>query len=569
LDGTVNTLREQVVGSVRPLLLMLFAASAVLLFIACANVANLLIARMASRQGEVALRMAIGASRGRLIQQLLIEALLLAGIGCVGGLALAYAGVKLLLALRPSLVPRLDELGVDGQVLLFAAGISVLTALVLGLLAAWRGANADIRETLSNSQRTQAGSGSSYRLRGSLVVAQIAMTVVLLVGAGLLARSFVQLMTVDTGFRTSGVVVADVGFAHREGVKGVDADALRQEDEMMARARAIPGVTAVGISDAPPFSNGSSNGAFLVLTGSTINIDMPSLSRAFREDKTHVGFASYRVANAGFFKALNIPLISGRMIDDRDRQGAPHVAVISQSLARKQWPNESPIGKSIEFGNIDGDLTPITIVGVVGDTREENLADQPSAAVYLSDQQRAGNNSERFIVMATNGEAPTIAAARQQFRQVRSDVVIRFQTIEDIIASSVATQRFMLVLVGIFGATALLLATLGVYSVLSYLVSQRGKEISVRVALGATSGDVVRLIVKQGVSLAIVGAVIGAGAALAATRLLKTMLYEISTTDPVAYVGVVLMLCIVAGAASYIPARRASRAEPMDVLRAS
>ena len=284
-------------------------------------------------------------------------------------------------------------------------------------------------------------------------------------------------------------------------------------------------------------------------------------------DKSRTGYATYRLASGDYFRALNIRLVSGRLFEDADRAGAPEVAIVSASLAKKQWPGESALGKVIEFGNIDGDLTPMTVVGVVGDTREEDLAADPQPAVYVSDRQRPGNDGDMNIIIATTGHASIAGAARQAFRAVHSYVPMRFTTVEEIIARSVASQRFMLLLVGVFGGVALLLATLGVYSVISYLVAQRGREISIRVALGAHASDIERLVVRQGVVLALIGAAVGALAALATTRVLKALLYSVSTTDPLAFGGVLVMLCIVALAASYLPARRASRIEPMDVLR--
>ena len=565
VDGRVVGLREQIVGNIKPLLLLLLSASGVLLLIACANVANLLIARMAVRENEIAVRLAIGAGRARLAQQLLIEASLHSAVGCIGGLLLALGGMKVLLALRPASIPRVAELRIDWLVLAFAILLSAGTAIALGLVAAWRGARGDLRAALAQSQRTQGGGGASYRIRGSLVVAQLAMTVVLLVGAGLLARSFVRLMTIDTGFRTQGVLVANLSFDTGEGAEKV-ARRTQYVDEILARARALPGVTAVGISDAEPFSGGSSNGTFLVLAGADVKIEPQSLELMMR-DKSRTGYATYRLASGDYFRALNIPLLNGRLFDETDRAEAPEVAIVNAALAKKQWPGDTPLGKVIEFGNIDGDITPMIVVGVVGDTREEELAADPQPAIYVCDRQRPGNGPDVNVIIATNGHAPGAASMRQAFRAVRSDVPMRFSTVEDIIAQSVASQRFMLLLVGVFGTVALLLATLGVYSVISYLVAQRGREISIRVALGAHASDIVRLVLRQGVALALIGAAVGAIAALATTRVLKALLYSVSTTDPLAFGGVLVMMCVVALVASYLPARRASRAEPMDVLR--
>jgi putative ABC transport system permease protein len=563
-DGMAVSLRDQMVGDIKPLLLRILAASMLLLLIACTNVANLLVARMAVRENEIAVRLSIGAGRARLAQQLLIETSFLSAAGCIFGLLLATVGMRVLLVLRPALIPRVDELRLDWRVGVFAMTVAAATAIGLGLLAAWRAARGDLRAALSQSQRTQGGGGASYRIRGTLVVAQLAMTVVLLIGAGLLGRSFLQLMTLDTGFRTHGVVVATLGLESPRDERIVQR--TEYFDEIARRAHAIPGVTDVGFSNAEPFNAGSSNGTFIVLSGTNVKLTPQDLMPLLN-DRAHAGYANYQMVSGSYFKAMGIPLLSGRLIDDNDREGAPEVALINAALAKKQFPNENPIGKAIEFGNIDGDLTPLTVVGVVGDTREQELAADPPATIYVSFRQRPGNDNGLYVVMSTAAEASAIATARQSFRQVRANVPMRFQTIEDIVGRSVASQRFMLFVVGVFGAVALLVAALGVYSVISYLVAQRGREISIRVALGARAVDIVRLVVRQGVQLVVIGVIVGGFAALFATRLLTGLLYGTKPTDPVTFAGMVLTLALVAVIASYLPARRASKAEPMDVLR--
>ena len=563
-DGTAISLLDQIVGNVRLLLLLALAASGVLLVIACANVASLGVARLAAREAEIAVRLAIGAGRARLAQQLLIETSVLSALGCIGGLLIAAAGMRLLLVLRPAAIPRVGELSLDWRVLAFEMALSAATAIVLGLVAAWRMARGDVRATLSGSQRTQVGGGASYRTRGSLVVVQLAMTVVLLIAAGLLARSFVREITIDPGFRTRGVVTADLPYDVEAGPERL-AIRTRYYDEIVDRARAIPGVTAVGISDAEPFSGGSSNGNFIIVPNATDSVtpqEMDALSR----DPVHAGWATYRVASPDYFKALRMPVLNGRVFNDNDRAGAPEVAVINAALATKQWPNETPIGKAVEFGNIDGDLTPATIVGVVGDTREEDLAKDPEPAIFFSYRQRP-RHGDMYVIMATSAEEATMRTARRAFSQVRTDVPMHFSTIEAIVGGSVASQRFMLLLVGVFGIVALLLATLGVYSVISYVVAQRGRELSIRVALGASASDVVRLVLGQGIALTLIGAAVGGIAALGATRVLQHLLYQVSTTDPLAFGAVLTLLCAVTLLASYVPARRAARLAPMDVLR--
>ncbi|HTD59181.1 MAG TPA: ABC transporter permease, partial [Gemmatimonadaceae bacterium] len=385
-DGAAVSLLDEIVGPVRLLLVLTLAASGLLLVIACANVASLSVARMAAREEEIAVRLAIGAGRARLAQQLLVESSVLSAVGCVGGLLIGAAGVRLLLLLRPTLIPRIGEIALDWRVLVFAMALSATTAIGLGLVAAWRATRGDLRSALSQSQRTQGGGGASYRLRGSLVVVQLAMTVVLLVAAGLLARSFVREVAIDPGFRTRGVVVASMAFDTGAGADGLGRR-TRYYDAIAERARAIPGVTGVGISDAAPFAGGSSNGMFLILPSASVVVTPKDMEARFR-DGAHTRNASYRLASPGYFKALGIPVVSGRVFDDGDRAGAPHVAVINASLAKSQWPNETPIGKVIEFGNIDGDMTPATIVGVVGDTREEDLARDPEPAIFFSYRQR-------------------------------------------------------------------------------------------------------------------------------------------------------------------------------------
>ena len=566
VDGVAVGLREQIVGHVALLLFLVLGASALLLVIACANVANLLIARLAAREGEMAVRVALGAGRGRLAQQLLVETSLLSALGCAGGVLLAWASVQTLLALRPSTIPRVGELRLDWRVLAFAIGLSVVTAVALGLLAAWRASRSDLRGALSQSQRTVGGGSASHRLRGALVVVQLATTVVLLIGAGLLAHSFERLVTIDPGFRARGVVVADIAFAMDTGRAGI-ARRAQLVEELANRARSLPGVTTVGFSNAEPFSGGSSNGGFAMLSSVNVKLTFAELIDQILHDKAHTGWANYRLVSHGYFGALGIPLLSGRLFDDGDRVETAHVAVVSASLAHRQWPNESALGKVIDFGNIDRDPTPMTIVGVVGDTREEDLAAGPQPVIYCSYRQRRGNDDGMYLVLSTNAEAATIESARQDFRALHPDLPVRFQTVEQIVGRSIASQRFMLLLIGVFGGAALLLATLGIYSVISYLVVQRGREISIRVALGASATEIVHLVLRQGIALSAVGISIGLAIAMAATRVLQNLLYEVGTTDPLAFAAVLLVLSVVVLLASYVPARRAARFDPMDVLR--
>ena len=572
VDGSVASLQDQIVGEIRPILLMMFGASGVLLLIACTNVVNLLVARMAARDSELAVRIALGAGRGRLVQQLLVEAAILSFVACVGGLALAFGGVRLLLALRPVSIPRLAELGIDWRVLLFAVGVAVAVAVSLGLVAAWRGMRGDLRAALSQSQRSQGGGAASYNVRSSLVVAQLSMTVVLMVATAVLGRSFVKLLSNDAGFRTHGVATVTLvsdGIASDFFANDLGARIARKSqliDDAMAIARRMPGVADVGGVSNPPLSGGGADGMFLVLESVTERLSMPEMEQ-LSHDKSRTGEAYYRTATTDYFKAMGIPLVTGRLFDDRDRRDAPHVAVINASLAKAQWPGQSAIGKVVEFGNMDGDLTPMTIVGVVGDVRDGGPSSDVMPMIYGYYRQRPGNGNRFTIVMTTSTPAVALATMRRELRQAKPDVPARYVTMDDALATSLTTQRFMLTLVGVFGVVALLLAALGVYSVISYLVAQRRREISIRVALGARSVDIVQLVIRQGVALALGGAVVGVVGALLTTRLLTHMLYDISPSDPIAFGGVVVLLAVVAVFASYVPARRATKLEPMDVLR--
>jgi putative ABC transport system permease protein len=569
IDADVVPLREQLVGNVRPALVLLLAASACLLLIGCANVVNLLVARMAARQGELALRLALGAGRGRLVRQFLTESLVLSLCGGVLGVIIGAAGVKVLLALEPGRLPRIGEVGVHWPVLAFALAVSVTCALALGLLSAWRATRGDIRETLAQSQRTQAGAGAGHRVSSSLVVAQVALTLILLVGAGLLGRSFERLLSVDPGFRADSAIVMDVDFS-----SSGDSTALRQMvqlyDELTRRFAALPGVSRVGGANFFPLAGGGyGDGVFLILSRPDEKIDFAQLPQ-LAKDPHRSGQANFRVASEGFFGALHIPLVSSRLFDDRDSPTAPAAAVISASLAKKQWPNESPLGKIIQFGNMDGDLRPFTIVGVVGDVREASLAQEPQPTFYAYYRQRPRRaDSFYFVLEGTTPSATVISSVRRVVRDLRPDIPPRFRTMETVLADSLADRRFTLLLIGAFGAAALLLATLGEYSVISFLVTQRRREIGVRVALGARSEDVLRLVLRQGATLALVGNLIGAAAALGLTRLIAGLLYGVSATDPTSFVAVMLLLTVVALLASFIPARRASKVDPMTVLRGS
>jgi putative ABC transport system permease protein len=564
-DAAIVPLHEQMVGHVRPALLVLLGASGFLLLIACANVSNLLLARSATRQRELAVRVAMGAGRGRIVRQLVAESLVLSLAGGATGVLIAVAGVEALLALEPGSLPRLGEVGVNWTALLFASALALATAVALGLVTALRSAGEGaLRAALAQTQRGVAA-GASY-VRSGLVIAQVALTLVLLVGVGLLGRSFLQLLSVDPGYRTEGAVVLDLSTPW----PATAADIARQRrfyDDLIVRLRAIPGVVNVGGVNAFPLGAGSYfSGTFLELTRPDEKLDFSQLPDLMK-DPHRAGHAEYRLATDGYFRAMRIPLVRGRLFDERDAPDAPlHAAVVSARLARNEWPNADPIGKIIQFGNMDGNLTPFMVVGVVGDIREGGLDAVPEPVFYANARQRR-ISSFSVVVQGTGDPASVVAAARRTVRELAPSVPPRFRSLEEVVSTSVAQRRFSLVLLGVFGAAALLLAVMGVYSVVAYLAAQRQHEIGIRVALGAQRADVLGLVLRHGAMLTLGGIAMGVVAALWLTRLLTGLLYGVTPTDPASFAAVVAALLAVAMVASYVPARRATRVDPMNVLR--
>lgn len=396
------------------------------------------------------------------------------------------------------------------------------------------------------------------------------MTLVLLVSAGLLGRSFMRLISVDPGFRTRNLVVLDMTIPARFTDTAAVMRRVQFYETLIERLRALPGVTHVGGASGLPLAGGccTGNGTFLVMS-------TPDEYKTFKgfaafeqlmHDPVRSGDAEYRVVTPDYFATMGIPRVSGRLFEDRDVADGPHVAVISASLARTKWPNENPIGKFIEFGNMDGDMRELTIVGVVGDVHENGLAAAPRPTFYGLFRQRVQNPPT--LAIATDGDpASVMAAARRITRELRPDVPARLRTMESLVARSVADRRFSLLLIGVFAVVALVVAGLGVYSVISYLVTQRVREISIRVALGARAADITSMVLGQGAAMAMAGIVAGAIASIAVTRLLANSLFEVTPTDPVAFGGVIVLLLVVALVACWLPARRAARVEAMDVLR--
>jgi putative ABC transport system permease protein len=565
-DAAVRPMLDTLVGDVRPALLLLFGAAGVLLLVACVNVANLLLTRALARDREAAVRLALGAGAVRLARGFLAEALVLSLGGAALGAFLAYVGVPALLALEPGRLPRIAEIDVDARALAFALSVSVVTALLISLAPALRAARRDVREALAESQRIHGGGLVSRRVRGGFVVAQIALTIVLLVGAGLVARSFLALLAVDPGYRTEGALVMETWLP----VPQDDAGATRIADfieRLMARLRVAPGVERVGGVNIFPLQGGGPNGTFIVLGRPDEIASFDDFMRLAR-DRARIGNAEFRVASPGYFAAMAIPLVRGRLFDERDVRSAPHVAVISASLAESRWPNEDPLGKLIQFGNMDGDLTPFTVIGVVGDVQEYGIGTRPRPAFYADSAQRPRSAWDyHFVVQGRFDAAAMAALARRSAAELDPVVPVEIRPIEAIVSASLADRRFVLLLIGLFGGIALALAATGVYGVVAYMAAQRTPEIGVRMALGARAGDVVRLLLRQGAVFALAGIVVGLLGALGLTRVLASLLYGVGDADPVTFVAAAAVMLAAVLVASFIPARRASRMDTLQALR--
>jgi putative ABC transport system permease protein len=570
VDVALRPVLDSVVGDVRPALVITFGAAVVLLLVACVNVANLFLARGLTREREAVVRLALGASRARLARGFVAESLLLSVAGAALGILLTLAGVPALLAVAPTLLPRSENIGVDWQVVAFALASSLLVATLIGLVPAARAVSRDLRGALADGHRTQGG-GAAGRLRGTLVVVQIALTLVLLVAAGLLARSFVNLLDVDPGYRRDGALVANVWLPETRLVEGPgDAAEIRNVEfveRFMERVRTLPGVERVGGTNILPLEGGGPSGGFVMLERPNEIVTFEDFGRLVTQ-RARAGYAEFRVGSAGYFAAMNVPLISGRLFDERDVRGAPHAAVISSALAAARWPGEDPLGKLIQFGNMDGDLTPFTIVGIVGDVQDYGIGTQALPTFYVDFRQRPRTAAEfKVVIQGAIDVAATTAAVRRIATELDPNVPVAFRTLREVVSASLADRRFILLLLGVFGAVALGLATMGVYGVIAYMAARRTPEIGVRMALGARSRDIEQLLVKQGTVFACVGVVSGLVAALALTRLVSAYLYGVGAADPATFVGTGLVLLAAGVAASWIPAYRASRIDVLVALR--
>ena len=548
---SVTPLLEQVVGDVRPALLILLGAVACVLLIACANVANLLLARAAAREKEIAIRTALGAGRGRLVRQLLTESMLLATVGGATGLLLAVWTLDGLRWLSPSSIPRLQSITIDGWVLAFTFTVALLTGILFGLAPALRSSRVNLNETLKEAGRSLVASGN-HRLRSALVVTEVALSLVLLIGAGLLIRSFMRVEQVEPGFSPHNIL------SMRLSVGGTAYEKMPKRlvfyEQLWDRIRQLPGVESTGGVSVLPLSGSLSWG--------NISIEgyVPEAGQSMIQ-------ADRRFATVGYFETMKIPLIAGRFFSEQDTPDSLKVAIVDENLARTYWPGDDPLGKRLKAGSPDSKNPWLTVVGVVANVKQYAL-DSDSRVSFYTPHKQSPAGTLYAIVRTSTDPRGTGASVAGVAREMDPNVPIYdVKIMAERLSESLARRRFAMLALGVFASVAMVLAAVGIYGVMSYSVTQRTREIGIRMALGAQTKGVLTLIVGQGMLMAGVGVAIGLAGALAATRVMASLLFGVTATDSVTFVGISLLLAAVAFFACYFPARRATKVDPMVALR--
>jgi predicted permease len=544
----VDSYRDLMVSEIRPMLWLLFAAVGVILLIACANLANLLLARGLARQREISVRAALGAGRWRLIRQLLTETTLISVLGGVAGLLLAYWGLYALLKLPQNFI-RSAEVNLDSRVLLFGIAISVLTGWLFGLLPALQLARPELQSSLKEGARGSGEGARWNRLRGGFIVVQVALSLLLLVSAGLLIRSFDKLLRVDLGFKPERLLSLEYRLPRNKYPERADQWSFHRQ--VIERLGQLPGVKMVALVRGLPFSgNGGSTGIVLP------DRDLPA--------KGAEPQVMFNTATPNYFETIGIPFLQGRVFSDQDQTHTPAVFIINQTMAHKFWPNEDPLGKQVKLA--DDDRTG-TVIGVVGDAKHYQINEEATPQMYGAYSQNPGIFAT--VLMRTSVEPMSLAeTVRQAVWKVDPDQPMwKIRTVEFLVNRSFADRQFLMALMGIFAILALLLTMVGLYGVITYLVNQRTQEIGVRMALGAQVRDIMRMVLKQGMTLVFAGVALGMAAAWLLTRLISRLLYQVSATDPHTFGGVALLLIAVAVLACYLPARRATKVDPLVVLR--
>lgn len=545
--------REDLVGDVRATLLVLFGAVGLVLVISCLNVANLLLARATSRTKEVAIRTALGSSRSTLVRQFLTEGLLLSFCGALLGLLLAFWSTRALAAFNPGNIPRLEEVHLDGAVLLFTLGLVVVTGCVFGLVPIFHSATSNLREPLQDGGKTSAGTTSGQRTRSALVVAEIAVALVVLVGAGLMIQSFRRLLEVNPGFRTTGLLTARYTLTQARVPQ--DAQVLALQRRFLEGAAALPGVRGVALASELPMGHGLNATGDITLEGQTLGPN---------EAPPTTG---WRIVSPDYFKTMEIPLLQGRVFTAADDEHAPGAVILDEALARRLWPDGSALGKRLKLNA----RTPAqsiwrTVVGVVGHVRQNGLAEASGDQLYIPLPQYPVRLNTLVIRGAGRPEAMA-SGVRAAFAAVDHDLPLEIKTIDQVIDDSLTRQRFNTFLFTFFGLVALALTAIGVYGVMAYSVAQRTRDVGIRMALGARKEDVLRLIVGQGARLTSIGLVLGLAAAWWLSRLMLSLLYGVGASDALTFVGVPLLLGLLGLAASWLPARRAAKVDPLVALR--
>ena len=549
----VVSLHEHLVGDTNKLLWLLLGAVTFVLLIGCANVANLLLASGAARQREMAIRAALGASRWRVIRQLFTESTILALAGGAVGLLIAYWGLAAITKLLPADFPRLNEIHIDLRILGFTFAASVLTGILFGLAPALQFSRADVQESMKEGGRGTAGSLRHSRLRQALIVSEVALSVVLLVGAGLLFRSFMRLQSVNTGFVAEQVLTAKLTPAGQSYVQ--QGDFAKFYNQVLEKVSAVPGVQAAGLINTLPLEKG------------------PTL--AFRVEGRPITTpdkwppANYRVVSPDYFRAMGIPVLQGRAFTDRDGENAPRTIIANQQLVHEIFPDENPIGKRVTFGRTDENQQPIwfEIVGVVANVRSLELREEPTAELYFSALQDFWPGMS-LVVRSSVEPSSLSGSVRQVVNEVDKSVPVSdVKTMDHIVSESITQPRFNLFLLALFSTVAMLLSAAGIYGVTAYTVTQRTHELGIRIALGAQVSDVLKMILGQGMAVIGVGLVIGLASAFALMRLLRSLLFGVGENDPLTFAAITLVLLLVALAACYIPARRATKVDPLEALR--
>jgi putative ABC transport system permease protein len=556
VGARVTPLLSSVVGTVQKPLFVLLGAVGFVLLIACANVGGLSLGRIAARDGELALRAALGASRGRIARQMLTESLLVAVGGGLLGLVVAAAGMKALIGLAPAQLPRIDDVALDRWVLVFTFAVTSLTGLLFGIGPALHHSSLDVHERLRSAGRGALGTRSAERSRRALVVAEVTLAVVLLAGAGLMLRSLSQLHDVDPGFRAGGVSTFSTGQLPRS-YSTKDRE-IAFTTSLLDAIRGIPGVTAADVSFNLPLSGGGPQFTFAV-------------RGAPAPDPRNEPRAQARSAGPQYFAAMGIPLLRGRLFDARDRAGAPQVLIVSAEVARRYFPGEDPIGKYIETGwsgpGWPGVKFGGEVIGVVGDVRQGALDQAVTPHMYMSYQQWPINEYD-VVIRSTTAPATVLSAARSVLAGLDANIPMNdARTFDDVVDTSLGDRRFFLTLLAAFAGVSMVLAVVGVYGVVAYGVHQRRREIGIRIALGATGGRVLAMILSQGLRLVVAGVLLGTAAALGLTRLLQAMLYGVGPRDPITFIAVPASLILAAAAACAFPARRAAAVDPVEAIR--